>query len=220
MQSSVVKIPKKIITHSKRAINFARERGWHHGARYTNLRDVRHLAEEQLTFLDIDWKNYSFDRHRSAAEATRPHMTVARDVEDIMDLSAILHEADELALHADIVLIVPKDRQLTGRISELIPLRFLLGYSVPTRYGGTTIPLSSFDRPVHLLGGRPDTQRQLSERLDVYSIDCNRFTLDARFGDFFDGETFRPHPVGGYDRCLIDSIDNINHIWKEPFMTS
>jgi len=213
-----VKTPKKIITHSRRAIDLARERGWHHGARYTNLRDVKHLPNERLAFLDIDWKNYCFDRHKIATEATRPHMTVARDVEDIAQLPAILEEASELALHADIVLIVPKDPKLAGRFPKLIPSDFLLGYSVPSKYGSTPIPLASFDRPVHLLGGRPDTQRRLGQHLDVYSIDCNRFTLDARYGDYFDGKSFRPHPEGGYNRCLIDSIENINILWEKPIM--
>jgi catechol 2,3-dioxygenase-like lactoylglutathione lyase family enzyme len=69
-------------------------------------------------------------------------------------------------------------------------------------------------RPVHLLGGRPDVQRRLAELMPVVSMDCNRFTLDAAYGDYFDGETFRPHPVGGYDRCLRDSIKNINKLWR------
>ena len=54
-------------------------------------------------------------------------------------------------------------------------------------------------RPVHLLGGRPDVQRRLAELMPVFSIDTNRFTLDAAFGDYFDGEMFRPHPIGGYE---------------------
>ena len=49
--------------------------------------------------------------------------------------------------------------------------------------------------------------------MPVVSFDCNRFTLDAAFGDYFDGETFRPHPVGGYDRCIIDSVKSINKLW-------
>jgi len=50
--------------------------------------------------------------------------------------------------------------------------------------------------------------------MDVFSFDCNRFTLDAQFGDYFDGETFRPHPIGGYDRCIVDSVKNINRMWN------
>jgi hypothetical protein len=66
-----------------------------------------------------------------------------------------------------------------------------------------------------LLGGRPDIQRKLAEEMKVISLDCNRFTYDARFGDYFDGEIFRPHPSGGYERCLRDSIKNINLLWED-----
>jgi len=99
-------------------------------------------------------------------------------------------------------------------IEDLIPATFTLGYSVPTRYGGTTLPPEVFRRPVHLLGGRPDVQRRLADRMHVISIDCNRFTLDAMFGDYFDGSIFRPHPSGGYHVCLKDSIENINTLWN------
>ena len=49
----------------------------------------------------------------------------------------------------------------------------------------------------------------------MVSMDCNRFTLDAAFGDYFDGETFRPHPRGGYRRCLRESLRNINALWDD-----
>ena len=142
-------------------------------------------------------------------------MTVARDVEDERHLDGILHEAWQLAKFASRVVVVPKDPKLTGTIRKRIPPEFVLGYSVPTRYGGTSIPPTAFEGRVHLLGGRPDVQRVLAERMDVISVDCNRFTLDARFGDYFDGKRFRPHPKGGYERCLGDSIRNITKIWED-----
>ena len=45
----------------------------------------------------------------------------------------------------------------------------------------------------------------------MFSLDSNRFTLDAAFGD---GEKFRPHPIGGYKTCLADSVRNIDGLWK------
>jgi hypothetical protein len=203
---------QRFVTHSFRAANIAIGHGWLPGARYTNLRDTRRFA--RLGFLDIDWKNYSFSTHLAAAKAVRPILTVARDVEDIEELDRTLDEARELSLYADSVVVVPKDPRLAYALDELIPTEFLLGYSVPTRYGGTTLPLSAFNRPVHLLGGRPDVQRRLAGRLSVTSIDCNRFTLDARFGDYFDGKAFKPHPVGGYDTCIEASVSNINQLWR------
>jgi hypothetical protein len=203
----------KFVAHSKRVGNIARVFGWLPGARYTNLRDVRSF--DRLGFLDIDWTNYNFERHLDAAKNTRPLITVARDVERKRDLNRILEQANKLAEYADRVIIVPKDPGLMTDMNEVIPKTFILGFSVPSKYGTTSIPPSAFRRPVHLLGGRPDTQRHLAKIMPVVSLDCNRFTLDAAFGDYFDGETFRPHPVGGYERCISDSLANINAIWDD-----
>ncbi|HJY88794.1 MAG: DUF6610 family protein [Candidatus Acidiferrum sp.] len=202
----------KFVAHSGRVLRIARRFGWLPGARYTNLRDVREF--ERIGFLDIEWKDYCFKRHLEAVKATRPMVTVALDIHDPRSLQRILDQASELNLHSERVIIVPKHPSLRNKLDTVIPKRFWLGYSVPTRYGGTTIPPSFFKRPVHLLGGRPDVQRRLAEMMPVVSLDCNRFTLDAAFGDYFDGDKFRPHPAGGYERCIHDSLKHINSIWK------
>lgn len=202
----------KFVTHSRYVLSIARRYGWLPGARYTNLRDVR--SYRQLGFLDIEWRSYDFERHIRAAKIARPIMTVARDVEHKRYLPRILDQAHELAEYCEYVVIVPKDRRMADDLEVVIPPKFLLGYSVPSRYGGTQLPPCAFRRPTHLLGGRPDLQRRLAELIPVVSFDCNRFTLDASFGDYFDGETFRPHPVGGYEACLVESIRNINALWK------
>ena len=202
----------KFINHSKKAVCVAKRFGWLPGARYTNLRDVRTFG--RLGFLDIDWKDYDFDRHLQVTKQTRPSMTVARDIERRSQLNRAIDQAHALAEYADNVIVVPKPRSMAEDLEHLIPKEFLLGFSVPTRYGGTRIPPEAFRRPVHLLGGRPDVQRALADIMPVVSLDCNRFTLDAAFGDYFDGETFRPHPIGGYDTCLRDSVKNINKLWS------
>lgn len=203
----------KFVAHSYRVLRIASKFGWLPGARYTNLRDVRKF--ERLGFLDIDWRNYNFRQHLSAAKATKPYVTVAQDVLHMRDLPRILEQAFELLQRSAQVVIVPKARALEQGLEERIPSCFLLGYSVPSSYGSTSLSLTAFKRPVHLLGGRPDVQRRLAEKLKVVSIDCNRFTLDAAFGDYFDGERFRPHPKGGYERCIRDSIRNITALWEE-----
>lgn len=202
----------RFISHSHRVLTIAKRYGWLPAARYTNLRDTRGVGT--TSFLDIDWQNYSFSRHLSAAEQVRPLVTVARDIDSIDDLSRTLKQAQRLEAYAQWVVIVPKDPRLAPHLDEAIPRRYLLGYSVPTRYGATPIEPDQFRRPVHLLGGRPDIQRELAEEMPVVSIDGNRLTLDARFGDFFDGQTFRPHPEGGYERCITDSLRNVAALWE------
>ncbi len=204
----------KFVTHSRMVLGIARRFGWLPGARYTNLRDVREF--DLLGFLDIDWQDYSFKRHIQAAKQTRPLITVARDVNRAQDLNEILDEAYALLEFAKVVVLVPKDPMLANQLTQSIPPCFFLGYSVPTKYGQTSIDPKHFgDRPVHLLGGRPDVQRKLADRMNVYSFDCNRFTLDACYGDYFDGDKFRPHPTGGYLRCIRDSLRNVNVLWRD-----
>lgn len=207
-QESVI----KFVAHSQFVLRIALRYGWMPAARYTNLRDVRKF--ERIGFLDVDWKDYSYRRHLEAAKSTRAYMTVARDIDDHMDLARTLDQALELKMYCEHVVIVPKDPSLADKLDALIPRDFILGYSVPTRYGATSLPPDVFKRPVHLLGGRPDVQRHLATLMPVVSVDCNRFTLDAAYGDFFDGVSFRPHPSGGYERCIRESIKNINTLWK------
>lgn len=206
--------PHLITCHGRLTLRLCRRFGWLPGARYTNLRDIRGLDE--IGLIDIDWKNYDFARHLAAVKSVRPLLTVARDIEKLSALGQVLAQAYELSRFARYVIIVPKDRRLADGLSEFVPSVFILGYSVPTRYGGTRVPLESFkDRPVHLLGGRPDAQLKLFHFLKVFSVDVNRFTLDAEFGDYFDGKTFRPHPVGGYHKCIRDSMRNITRCWDD-----
>ena len=205
-------MPLRFSTHSKRVQRLAFQYGWMPSARYTNLRDVQDF--EKVDFIDIDFKNYDFDKHFYAVKKCRPHLTVAQDVFDINQLEDTLRQAEKLNSFCDKVIIVPKAIEFEGQLEQLIPENFLLGYSVPTKYGGTKLCPTEFKRPVHLLGGRPDVQRRLGDIMEVYSFDCNRFTLDAQFGDYFVGDKFVPHPVGGYDNCIIDSIKMINTLWN------
>jgi hypothetical protein len=215
--------PIKFVAHSRRVVDLAIQLGWRPGARYTNTRDVRHVSFCGVGFLDIHWKRYSFQQHLAAAARLKPFMTVARDIESVANLDEILDEANALRCHAQHVVLVPKDLRLDGRFDELLPQHFMLGFSVPTRYGATALSPNNYTRPVHLLGGRPDVQLKYSKLMPVASLDCNRFTLDARFGDYFDGTLFRPHPEGGYDKCLVESIQNINLCWSDyraPILSS
>ncbi|WP_024514041.1 DUF6610 family protein [Bradyrhizobium sp. Tv2a-2] len=201
----------KFVAHSATVLEIAVQHGWMPGARYTNLRDVKRFSK--LGFLDIDWKSYDFRRHLAAAEVTRPLITVARDIEERRDLKRIVDQAYRLLEFATHVVVVPKDPLLEARLCKCIPTEFLLGFSVPTKYGGTKLSPKAFRRPVHLLGGRPDVQRRLADLMPVFSFDTNRFTLDAAFGDYFDGRMFRPHPIGGYRNCLAASLKNMTSLW-------
>ncbi|RWO68636.1 MAG: hypothetical protein EOS17_15070 [Mesorhizobium sp.] len=141
-------------------------------------------------------------------------LTVARDIERADDFDHIMREAERLEVHCQYVVIVPKEISLADSMEKDVPKKYIFGYSTPTKYGGTNIDKDHFKRPVHILGGRPDIQRKVADHMNVFSFDCNRFTYDARYGDYFDGTRFVPHPAGGYELCLNESIDNINKLWQ------
>ena len=216
-----VVFPIRIMSHSRNATSIAEQHGWLPGARYTNMRDVRKC--NRIGLVDVDWRKYDYERHLSTVKDVRPLLTVARDIENKRDFGRTIKEAEKLAQYAKFVIIVPKVKGIVRRLRNIVGSKFIVGYSVPTTYGETTVSVNEFeDMPIHLLGGRPDVQRRLGDTVNVVSLDSNRLTLDAKYGDYFDGETFRPHPVGGLDLCIEDSIKKVNFIWNdyEPLINS
>lgn len=206
--------PLRFLCHGKHTLRLASRYGWLPGARYTNLRDVRGF--DRVGMIDVQWgPEYSFRKHLEAVRSVRPIVTIAQDLENRGNLRRILDQAQQLSLWASKVVIVPKDPRIAADLVDVVPEQFLLGYSVPTRYGSTCVPVAAFGtRPVHLLGGRPDVQFKLSVHLNVFSLDGNRFTLDAAFGDYFNGHHFVPHPRGGYYECIRSSLKAINELWS------
>jgi ribosomal protein S18 acetylase RimI-like enzyme len=213
MISSHHRLPARVMCHGRPTLRLAQRLGWLPGARYTNLRDLRGF--NRVGLIDVDWVHYDFARHLRAVKATRPLLTIARDITDARNLDETLSQASELAQWADHVVVVPKDTSLRETLTDRIPESFLLGYSVPTLYGATRLPLKAFRRRrVHLLGGRPDVQLRLARHLNVFSLDGNRITYDAQFGDCFAGNRFTPHPTGGYYECIRDSLILVNSMWS------
>jgi hypothetical protein len=203
----------KIICASEKITKIALKYGWLPGANYNNLRNIKNY--EIVGMIDIEWSNYNFKKHLEVVRKIKPIFTVAKDIMNINELDKIIDQAYELNDWCENVIIVPKDLALKDNLEKLIPKDFIFGYSIPTKYGSTNIPIESFKRTVHLLGGRPEIQRKLADKLNVASIDLNRIVHDAYYGDYFDGEIFRPHPNGGFYQCITDSIKNINNLWKD-----
>jgi hypothetical protein len=143
-------------------------------------------------------------------------MTVARDVVSIGDLDKVKCEVDEILKHASYAILVPKDRRFERAHIEDLGDRVILGYSVPTGYGGTELPVEFFEGPVHLLGGSPRSQRQLGDVMNIISFDNNNITIAARFGKYFDGKSQKVHSSVGnfYEDCIFDSMLCINKLWS------
>lgn len=121
-------------------------------------------------FLDLDWENLDLARHLSLAKEYRPKYVVAPDITEWP--YPHWNYAEELLSYSGNVIVVPK----VPAIIDEIPAAFVLGYSTPTAYSGTSLPFWEFiGRPIHILGGDPHRQMELfaySPR-DVVSVDCN-----------------------------------------------
>ena len=182
-----------------------------------------------LTFLDNDWHDYKHDKHVAEAAQYRPKYVTTRDLVtkeqakrlgvEYQTIEQTIEQADELAQHAENVILIPK----YDCIDEL-PERFMLGYSIPTSHGGTPLPIERFaGRRVHLLGGSWKKQMSYLAAMkdDVISIDNNYLSSEARWGAFTypDGRTSTVRELGitnepYKDHCplFIAAIISINSI--------
>lgn len=130
-----------------------------------------------------------------------PHMASVLDLERDDQVSEVLSWAEEAAQYASVVMIIPKVFGIIDRLPRRIGgADVRLGYSVPTRFGGTELPVWEFAGwPVHLLGGQPQTQMQLAHYMDVRSVDGNYAGLMARrFGEFWTPDRWIDLTSAGY----------------------
>jgi hypothetical protein len=128
-----------------------------------------------LFFADQEFKAPNRARYMTAVAEHRPHMATVLDWEREEHLPEVLSWAEEIAQWVEVVVMIPKVVGGVERLPRMIggkPVR--LGYSVPTRYAGTELPVWAFaDWPVHLLGGSPHAQMKLAHYMDVHSVDGN-----------------------------------------------
>jgi len=134
-----------------------------------------------IYFADQDWRRPNRAAYMAALAQHRPTLATVLDWEQYEQLAEVLDWAEEAAQYVAQVLIIPK---VIGGITSL-PRRIngadvVLGFSVPTRFGGTSVPSWEFDGwPVHLLGGSPHAQMRLTYYMNVVSADGNMANLMA-----------------------------------------
>lgn len=162
--------------------------------------------EESPAF--VDWPftdpDAGLEQHLEAVRETKPKLTTAPDVESGRSLSQVVEIGDKLLEHADACIIVPKD----CHPSE-IPDRFRVGLTAG-RYGSMA-PWSVWEYrdagPVHILGGSPSEQLEISKCVDVASTDSYSLGRRAQFGIWDNGAAHAPDWMDYYDR-LTHSLDN------------
>ena len=146
--------------------------------------------DKHIVFIDNEFKGYDHSAHVAAVKLLQPKYATTRDVMnrgqcdaagiDFYPLEAILDMAAEVEQYAQRVVLIPKYDCVDD-----IPERFMLGYSVPSSYGGTPLPLEAFQgRDTHLLGGSWKLQRKALSVLgkSVVSLDNNMVMKVAQYG--------------------------------------
>jgi hypothetical protein len=109
-------------------------------------------------------------------------------------LQEVMSWAEEASQYVNEVLIIPKYSGAIAQLPRSVGGAMVrLAYSVPTRYAGTDVPVWEFSGwPVHLLGGSPHKQIDVSAYMDVVSTDGNMAQkLALQFSMFWQPGTFR-----------------------------
>jgi hypothetical protein len=135
----------------------------------------------QLYFCDQNWKKPQRARYLECLAKYRPYMATVLDWEREEQFDEVMDWAEGASEYVQVVVIIPKLDGVMDRIPEKVGKASVrIGYSVPTRYGKTEVPLAEFGvRPVHLLGGTPAKQMELCTRLNVQSVDGNILQMVA-----------------------------------------
>lgn len=139
-------------------------------------------------FADQNWRKPDRGRYIASLEEHRPRLATVLDYEDESQHEEVMEWADAASRYVtEAVIIIPKAFSTIDRIPEKINgVSIRLGYSVPTRFSGTSVPVWEFNqRPVHLLGGSPSKQYTLSSMLNVKSADGNYAQKMANNCQFF-----------------------------------
>lgn len=140
-------------------------------------------------FVDQNWKNPDRSKYMGELYAYRPALATVLDWERPDQLEEVLDWADEAAeFVTEAVIIIPKVIDGINQIPRTLRGKQVrLGYSVPTKFAGTTVPQWEFmGWPVHLLGGSPHKQYELAQYLDVHSTDGNYVqAMAVKFNCFF-----------------------------------
>jgi hypothetical protein len=144
-----------------------------HGFRYGA--QLPNTVYHPVYFADQNWKTPNRGEYMAALEQHAPQLATVLDWERESQFDEVMEWANEAARYAGEVLIIPKVMSSIDRIPETIagkPVR--LAFSVPTRFGGTSVPVWEFKRrPVHLLGGNPHAQKEHAAYMNVVSADGN-----------------------------------------------
>jgi hypothetical protein len=197
---------------------YAAEKGYLRGARLDKA-DRYKRCDVYVDFLDMDWNDPDPDKLIMAAEQHRPKYVVAGDyLRDEDNTDRVNDRARRLREYAKNVIVVPKS---PGDFQH-VPEWCVVGYSVPTEYGGTDIPLREYvglENQIHVLGGTPHRQFDVVGHLwldNVCSIDGNSIHKAATIGSkAWHPEVPHWRKVNGDDAVERAYKQSVNNLYAE-----
>lgn len=149
---------------------------------------------KEPVFVDNKWENYDHEFHMKVVAQHRPKYCTVMDLLtkehceqlgiEYYDFDTIMRFAEEASIHAENVIVIPKYDCIAD-----IPKEYMLGYSIPSSYGGTPLPFDKFlGHRIHLLGGSPKKQWEFYTQAPdwVVSVDTNYINKLATFGQSAD----------------------------------
>lgn len=139
-----------------------------------------------IYFSDQNWKKPDKDKYIDWVAEYQPKIATVLDVEASNQLDEAISWGELISPYVEEIVLIPK---VNGIIEE-IPRRInekkvVLGYSIPTTHGGTTVPINEFSGwDIHILGGNPQKQLEMYDKMaeiegSVTSIDCNYISMKA-----------------------------------------
>jgi hypothetical protein len=178
---------------------------------------IRDSVKRFTYFLDNDFKKPDTVHFRALIEELKPKVIILPDIFQPEQTEVAMALYNDFKSGARCVL-VPKCKH----VIETLPAEATLGYSIPAAFAGTTLPVSDFlDHPVHLLGGTPQEQRNLSGLLNVVSVDCNCFGKQIHMFHKHWDITY-PHLKRrsdlDFDGLYEQSFKNIKKYWTAPIL--
>lgn len=152
---------------NKRFAELAIDAGWEVGVQ------LPRTAYFQPYFTDQNFHDPNFARYLEHVQKHRPYVATVLDIETWHQLDIAMQWAKDIEPYVQEIMFIPKVSGVIARLPrDINGKRVRLGYSVPTRHGGTDVAIAEFQGwPVHLLGGSPQKQLALLKNLDVVSID-------------------------------------------------
>jgi hypothetical protein len=145
---------------------------------------------QSLHFVDQDPNKPPTRRaYMRALKKARPVVATVLDIVSLKTLDIALSWAHEAAWWCDSVVLIPKIDCIGDLPRHVGKANTILGYSVETSHGSTSVPLYRFEGwNVHLLGGAPHTQMSLVAlypQIEFVSADCNAIMKMAHKGMFW-----------------------------------